>query len=50
MSDSNPSFLGRISLAVGTFFRILGNGEFAADVLRLRNGEKFGAAPAPATA
>ncbi|MEX3853090.1 DUF2760 domain-containing protein [Paraburkholderia sp. BR10923] len=50
MSDSNPSFLGRISLAVGTFFRILGNGEFAADVLRLRNGEKFGAAPAPAPA
>ncbi|MEM5293038.1 DUF2760 domain-containing protein [Burkholderia sp. JPY481] len=50
MSDSNPSFLGRISLAVGTFFRILGNGEFAADVLRLRNGEKFGAAAAPAPA
>ncbi|MFC6313602.1 DUF2760 domain-containing protein, partial [Paraburkholderia dipogonis] len=22
MTDSNPSFLGRISLAVGTFFRI----------------------------
>ncbi|EEA01918.1 conserved hypothetical protein [Burkholderia sp. H160] len=50
MSDSNPSFLGRISLAVGTFFRILGNGEFAADVLRLRNGEKIGAAPAAAPA
>ncbi|HEX3381618.1 MAG TPA: DUF2760 domain-containing protein [Paraburkholderia sp.] len=50
MSDSNPSFLGRISLAVGTFFSILGNGEFAAEVLRLRNGEKVGAAPAPAAA
>ncbi|MGF6729141.1 hypothetical protein OKW50_001222 [Paraburkholderia youngii] len=50
MSDSNPSFLGRISLAVGTFFRILGDGEFAADVQRLRNGEKFGAAPVPTTA
>ena len=50
MSDSNPSFLGRISLAVGTFFSILGNGEFAADVLRLRNGEKVGAAPAPTAA
>ncbi|MGF6842462.1 hypothetical protein QF001_006357 [Paraburkholderia youngii] len=50
MSDSNPSFLGRISLAVGTFFSILGNREFAADVLRLRNGENFGAAPAPAPA
>ncbi|MGF6806594.1 hypothetical protein OKW30_001720 [Paraburkholderia sp. Clong3] len=50
MSDSNPSFLGRISLAVGTFFSILGNGDFAADVLRLRNGEKIGAAPAAAPA
>ncbi|MFT4069370.1 DUF2760 domain-containing protein [Paraburkholderia sp.] len=54
MSDSNPSFLGRISLAVGTFFSILGNGEFAADVLRLRNGETAGetagAAPAPTPA
>ncbi|MGF6921140.1 DUF2760 domain-containing protein [Paraburkholderia sp. 40] len=48
MSDSKPSFLGRISLAVGTFFSILGNGDFAADVLRLRNGEKIGAAPAAA--
>jgi Domain of unknown function (DUF2760) len=38
MTDSNPSFLGRISLAVGTFFSILGDGEFAADVLRLRKG------------
>jgi hypothetical protein len=50
MSDSNPSFLRRISLAVGTFFSILGSGEFAADVLRLRNGEKIGAAQAPAPA
>lgn len=38
MTDSNPSFLGRISLAVGTFFSILGDGEFAAGVLRLRKG------------
>ncbi|MCC8404851.1 DUF2760 domain-containing protein [Paraburkholderia sp. MMS20-SJTN17] len=50
MSDSNPSFLGRISLAVGTFFSILGNGGFAADVLRLRNGEKIDAAATPAPA
>ncbi|MGF6937407.1 hypothetical protein OKW41_006569 [Paraburkholderia sp. UCT70] len=50
MSDSKPSFLGRISLAVGTFFSILGNGDFAAEVLRLRNGEKIGAAPAAAPA
>ena len=52
MTDSNPSFLGRISLAVGTFFSILGDGEFAASVLRLRNGgasvAPVAAAPAPA--
>ena len=47
MTDSNPSFLGRISLAVGTFFSILGDGDFAASVLRLRNG---GASAAPAAA
>ncbi|MFM0071413.1 DUF2760 domain-containing protein [Paraburkholderia sediminicola] len=57
MTDSNPSFLGRISLAVSTFFSILGDGEFAAGVLRLRNGGAGGAAaasaaptPAPAAA
>ncbi len=38
MTDSNPSFLGRISLAVSAFFRILGDGEFAAAVLRVRDG------------
>ncbi|SMG21081.1 DUF2760 domain-containing protein [Paraburkholderia susongensis] len=47
MSDTNPSFLGRISLAVGTFFSILGNGDFAASVLRLRNGEPASPASAP---
>jgi hypothetical protein len=51
MTDSNPSFLGRISLAVGTFFSILGDGEFAASVLRLRKGTTTGAsAPTPAPA
>ncbi|RDJ99641.1 DUF2760 domain-containing protein [Paraburkholderia lacunae] len=58
MTDSNPSFLGRISLAVSTFFSILGDGEFAAGVLRLRNGGSAAAtaartpapAPVPATA
>jgi hypothetical protein len=55
MTDSNPSFLGRISLAVSTFFRILGDGEFAAGVLRLREGNAAAsaapvAAPAPAPA
>ncbi|MFM0129568.1 DUF2760 domain-containing protein [Paraburkholderia sediminicola] len=48
MTDSNPSFLGRISLAVSTFFSILGDGEFAAGVLRLRNGGAGGAATASA--
>ncbi|WP_454735833.1 DUF2760 domain-containing protein [Cupriavidus necator] len=49
MTDSNPSFFGRVSLAVGTFFAILGNGELAAGVKRLRDGEGFApAAPAPA--
>lgn len=50
MTDSNPSFFSRISLAVGTFFRILGDGEFAAGVLRLRNGELLRAASAPTPA
>ncbi|MCX4151587.1 DUF2760 domain-containing protein [Paraburkholderia madseniana] len=50
MTDSNPSFLGRISLAVSTFFSILGDGEFAAGVLRLRNGDAGSAAPTPAPA
>jgi len=50
MTDSNPSFLGRISLAVSTFFSILGDGEFAAGVLRLRNGGSAAATAAPAPA
>ena len=50
MTDSNPSFLGRISLAVSTFFSILGDGEFAAGVLRLRNGGPAAPTPAPAAA
>ncbi len=51
MTDSNLSFFGRVSLAVGTFFAILGNREFAAGVGRLRNGEGFSpAAPAPGSA
>jgi hypothetical protein len=50
MTDSNPSFLGRISLAVSTFFSILGDGEFAAGVLRLRNAGAAGAAASAAPA
>ena len=38
MSDSNPSFFGRISLAVGTFFNILSDVEFAGRVQRVRQG------------
>ncbi|MGQ7938053.1 DUF2760 domain-containing protein [Paraburkholderia sp. D1E] len=48
MTDSNPSFLGRISLAVSTFFSILGDGEFAGEVLRLRKGGAAAASTAPA--
>ncbi|MGF6899451.1 DUF2760 domain-containing protein [Paraburkholderia sp. GAS348] len=48
MNDSTPSFLGRISLAVSTFFGILGDGEFAAGVLRLRKGTAGSAAAASA--
>lgn len=50
MTDSNLSFFGRVSLAVGTFFTILGNREFAAGVKRLRDGEGFtpaASAPGP---
>ncbi len=50
MTDSNISFFGRISLAVGTFFAILGDGEFAANVRRLRTGGFPAAAPAPMAA
>ncbi|WER47551.1 DUF2760 domain-containing protein [Cupriavidus sp. WKF15] len=50
MTDSNISFLGRISLAVGTFLAILGNGELAANVRRLRTGAFPAAAPAPVAA
>ncbi|SIO31737.1 DUF2760 domain-containing protein [Paraburkholderia phenazinium] len=50
MTDSNVSFLGRISLAVGTFFSILGDGEFAARVQRLRSGAPVTQAPVAAPA
>lgn len=47
MSDSNPSFLGRVSLAFGTWLRILFDAEFAGRVQRLRaasGGEPFASA------
>jgi hypothetical protein len=49
MTEPKISFGGRLSLAFGSFFAILGNAELAADVRRLRNGETFApAAPAAA--
>ncbi|MCK9258238.1 MAG: DUF2760 domain-containing protein [Azoarcus sp.] len=55
MTDSNPSLLGRISLAFGTFFAIIGNAQLAAGIRRLRAGEAepkptAAAAPEPAAA
>jgi hypothetical protein len=53
MTESNLSFFGRLSLAVGTFFSVLGDREFAADVLRLRDGAPVAApvaTPQPAPA
>ncbi|HXZ09537.1 MAG TPA: DUF2760 domain-containing protein [Paraburkholderia sp.] len=56
MTESNLSFFGRLSLAVGTFFSVLGDREFAAGVLRLRSGAPVAApvsappAPTPAAA
>ncbi|MBB2918569.1 DUF2760 domain-containing protein [Cupriavidus alkaliphilus] len=51
MPDPNLSFFGRLSLAMGTFFAILGNRELAAGIKRLRAGETAAqAAPAPVTA
>lgn len=38
MTDTSPSLLGRISIAFGTFFAILGNAELAAQIRQLRAG------------
>ena len=50
MTEPNVSLLGRLSLAFGTFFSILGDRDFAASVLRLRSGAAPTQAPAPAAA
>jgi hypothetical protein len=53
MTESKLSFFGRLSLAVGTFFSVLGDREFAAGVLRLRDGAPVAApvaTPQPAPA
>lgn len=52
MTESRLSLTGRLSLAFSTFFSILGDGGFAADVLRLKRGTipPQAEAPAPAAA
>jgi hypothetical protein len=50
MTDLNPSFFGRMSIAFGTFFSILGNAEFAGRVKRLREAPETATATAPAAA
>lgn len=50
MKPANPSLLSRISLAFGTFFSILADGQFAARVQALRSGEQRAEPSAPAPA
>ncbi|MEX3949626.1 DUF2760 domain-containing protein [Paraburkholderia sp. EG287B] len=50
MPESKLSFFGRLSVALGSFFAILGDGELAANVRRLREGGLAPAAAAPAPA
>ncbi|MEX3962990.1 DUF2760 domain-containing protein [Paraburkholderia sp. EG286B] len=50
MPESNLSFFGRLSVALGSFFAILGDGELAANVRRLREGGLAPAAAAPTPA
>jgi hypothetical protein len=48
MTDMNPGFFGRIGIAFGAFFGILGNSAFAGRVQRLREAPHAPeAAPAP---
>ena len=49
MPESNLSFFGRLSVALGSFFAILGDGELAANVRRLREAGPASFAPAAAT-
>ncbi|HEV7834544.1 MAG TPA: DUF2760 domain-containing protein [Caballeronia sp.] len=50
MTESNMSFLSRLSLAVGTFFAVLGDRELAVQVRRLRDGTVTAPEPAAADA
>ena len=43
MNNTPPSFFSRIAIAIGSFFAILGNGRLAADVQRVRGGERLAA-------
>ena len=45
MTDMNPSFFGRLSIAFGAFFGILGNSNFAGRVQRLRETQHAPEAP-----
>ena len=49
MTESNLSFFGRLSLAVGTFFAVVGDREFASQLHRLRDGAAVTAPPPVAT-
>lgn len=42
-TPTTPSFFSRLSIAIGSFFAILGNGRLAADLVRLRGGERLAA-------
>ena len=50
MTASTPSFFQRIPLAFGAFFSILGNADYAARVLGLRQAAVPAQAPAPPAA
>jgi hypothetical protein len=50
MTDSNASFFGRFSLAVGTFFSILGDRNLAARVRLARQAPDLAATPASSSA
>ena len=50
MTDSNPSFFGRVSLAVGIFIKTLADPGFARRVQRLREGADLPQTKAPEVA
>ena len=52
MKQDSPNFLSRVSIAFGSFFAIISDRQFAADVQALRDGNRSAASvtPAPAVA